>query len=60
MNITLPTGGRVHWCRDGFPACGGGRHGKAGFWQLDIGSVSCKRCQRIHQTTLKKNHATAD
>jgi hypothetical protein len=51
MNISLPFGRRVHWLRAGFPACGGGRHGKKGAWQLDVCEVSCRRCQAM----VKKN-----
>jgi len=47
MNVSIPTRWRVHWLRAGQPACGGGRHGKKGVWQLDIGEVTCKRCEKI-------------
>ena len=55
MNITLPqTGKRVHWPRAGAPACGGGRHGKKGLWQLDLSEVTCRRCVRIAQAAQRK------
>lgn len=54
MNMTLPQGRCVHWMRDGFPACGGGRHGKRGFWQLNLGEVTCQRCVKIEQKARQK------
>jgi hypothetical protein len=56
MNISLPSGRRVHWLRAGFPACGGGRHGKKGAWQLDIGEITCRRCQMM----AKANHGSKE
>jgi hypothetical protein len=47
MNISLLSARRIHWLRLGFPACGGGRHGKKGVWQLDIGEVTCQRCEKM-------------
>lgn len=47
MNVSLRVRGRVHWLRAGFPACGGGRHGKKGMWQIDLCDVSCRRCVKI-------------
>jgi hypothetical protein len=47
MNISLPSRQRVHWLRAGFPACGVGRHGKKGSWQLDFADVTCRRCVKI-------------
>ncbi len=47
INISLPKGQRVHWLRDGWPACGGGRHGKKGAWQTDLGEVTCRRCVKM-------------
>ncbi len=35
--------------REGAPRCGGGRHGKRGPWQLDMGDVTCRRCRKLEQ-----------
>ena len=47
MNAALPNGKRIHWMRDGAPRCGGGGHGKRGPWQMDLGDVTCRRCQKL-------------
>lgn len=44
MKATLPNGKRVHQMRNGAPRCGGGRHGRRGPWQMDLGDVTCRRC----------------
>jgi hypothetical protein len=55
MNITLPSGQRrVHWQREGSPACGGGRHGKKGLWQLDLSEVTCRRCLCLAEAAQRK------
>jgi len=47
VRAALPKGKRVHRLRDGAPRCGGGRHGKHGLWQLDLGEVTCRRCRKL-------------
>ncbi len=47
MNAALPNGKRIHQMRDGAPRCGGGGHGKRGPWQMDLGDVTCRRCQKL-------------
>ena len=54
MNISIPTRWRVHWLRAGQPACGGGRHGKKGAWQMDIGEVTCMRCVKMMKAAAEK------
>ena len=57
MNVSLPTKWRVHWLRAGQPACGGGRHGKKGAWQMDIGEVTCKRCVKMAEKAKDRTMA---
>ena len=47
VNVSLPTRRRVHWLREGYPACGGGRHGKKGLWQLELSELTCRRCLKL-------------
>ena len=54
MNLSLPHRQRVHWQRAGFPACGGGRHGKHGLWQMEISEVTCRRCLKLAKAHAEK------
>jgi len=50
MNALIKGGAKhlkVHVERNGHPACGGGRGGKAAQWQVDLWPVSCLRCKRM-------------
>jgi hypothetical protein len=63
MNAMLPHGGKVHAMRDAAPRCGGGRHGKRGPWQLDMGDVTCRRCVKFLRSDghkAAKEKLTAD
>jgi hypothetical protein len=57
IHASLPHGRRVHWLRDGSPACGGGRHGKKGAWQTELGEVTCQRCLGIARAAAEKKMA---
>jgi hypothetical protein len=54
MNVSLPARRCVHWLRAGFPACGGGRHGKKGAWQIDFVDLTCRRCIKIARAAAQK------